>query len=366
MSPKLTEIQAIKFWNRFIDDVIGIWRGSRRSFDNFVKTLNQETMKYGIKFPMKEIQFGKSVNSLDLTVYLDENNQLHHRSYTKPTDSKRFLNPKSFHPQFVFDSVPFSQLLRTMRNNSNPETMVVESKKCVSDFLNSGYKVEKLQKLKEKAIERSQNPREETVETETLVFPVHFFEKLEEFKSVVYNLKDEIGELIGDTRVMFAVKKHSSIGNMMVKNKELSVKEKDINGQKCNAPGCQQCPLVHQENRFIVNGKSVLAPKYLNCKSKNIIYMWTCKLCWEAYFGRTVQPCHNRTSGHRSCFNVEDKWDKSALSMHARDVHQMNFSLDIFNIAVIKKVSPQRIRREEFKFIDKYRTASLGLNRYKS
>ena len=94
--------------------------------------------------------------------------------------------------------------------------------------------------------------------------------------------------------------------------------------------------------------------------------MWTCKLCWEAYFGRTVQPCHNRTSSHRSCFNVEDKWDKSALSMHAKDVHQMNFSLNIFNIAVIKKVSPQRIRREEFKFIDKYRTASLGLNRYKS
>ena len=41
-------------------------------------------------------------------------------------------------------------------------------------------------------------------------------------------------------------------------------------------------------------------------------------------------------------------------------------SLGIFNIAVVKKVSPQRIRREEFKFIDKYRTASLGLNRYKS
>ena len=64
------------------------------------------------------------------------------------------------------------------------------------------------------------------------------------------------------------------------------------------------------------------------------------------------------------CFN-DEKWDKSALSMHAKDVHQMSFSLDIFSIAVIKKVSPQYLRREEFKFIDKYRTNSLGLNRYK-
>ena len=38
--------------------------------------------------------------------------------------------------------------------------------------------------------------------------------------------------------------------------------------------------------------------------------------------------------------------------MHAMEVHQTNFTLDIFTIAVVKKVSPQRLRREEYKFID--------------
>ena len=85
--------------------------------------------------------------------------------------------------------------------------------------------------------------------------------------------------------------------------------------------------------------------------------MWTCKLCGEkeTYFGRTTQECHDRSSGHRGCFN-DQKWDKSALSMHAREVHQMQFSLDIFTVAVVKKVSPQRLRREEYSFIDKYQT----------
>ena len=55
---------------RFIDDCIGVWCGTRRSFDNFVKQLNVETMKYGIKFPINEIQFGKSVHILDLCVYI--------------------------------------------------------------------------------------------------------------------------------------------------------------------------------------------------------------------------------------------------------------------------------------------------------
>ena len=95
--------------------------------------------------------------------------------------------------------------------------------------------------------------------------------------------------------------------------------------------------------------------------------MWTCKLCGpkETYFGRTIQKSNDRTSGHRACFNFE-KFEKSALSMHAYEVHRDNFELDSFNIAVVKKVSPQQIRREEFRFIDKYQTNTFGINRYKS
>ena len=94
--------------------------------------------------------------------------------------------------------------------------------------------------------------------------------------------------------------------------------------------------------------------------------MWICKLCKEkdVYFGRTTQECHNRTNGHRASFD-DEKWDKSALSMHARDMHQTSFSLDIFSVSIVKKVSPQQLRREEYRFIDKYQTLSLGLNRYK-
>ena len=151
-----------------------------------------------------------------------------------------------------------------------------------------------------------------------IVYPVHFFKDLKEFKSVVYNLKDEIKELIGDTRVMFAIKKHSSIGNTIIKNKQLSFQPNNTDSQTCNAPGCRQCPLVNDVNRLIVNGKSLTIPKHLNCKSKRVIYLWICKLCNEPYFGRTVQESHNRTSSHRSCFNNEVKWENSALSMHAK------------------------------------------------
>ena len=179
-------------------------------------------------------------------------------------------------------------------------------------------------------------------------------------------MDEEIQALIGDVHIMFATKKRSSIGSTVVRNKQMSFPHVFNANQRCNKGGCRQCPLSTTKTNFTINNKTIRIPRNLDCKSPNIIYLWLCKLCAEkeAYFGRTTQECHHRTSGHRGCF-TEDKWEKSALAMHAKDVHQSQFSLKNFTIAIVKKVSPQQLRREEFRFIDKYRTIPLGLNRYK-
>ena len=152
------------------------------------------------------------------------------------------------------------------------------------------------------------------------MFPAHYFAGIENFKKVVFSLKSEINTLIGDTKIIFTMKKRSFLGNTLVQNKQLSATTKTrSDNQKCNARGCLQCPLVNENRTLTVNKNIVVVPQHLNCKSKNIIYMWICKLCGvkETYFGRTIQEGHNRTSGHRNCFN-EEKWEKSALSLHAK------------------------------------------------
>ena len=54
----------LKFWKRFIDDGIGIWKGTKRTFISFLKKLNKETKAYGINFPIEEAQFGKCISSM--------------------------------------------------------------------------------------------------------------------------------------------------------------------------------------------------------------------------------------------------------------------------------------------------------------
>ena len=367
INPSIMNTSELRFWKRFIDDGLGIWKGTKRTFNSFVTKLNKETNKYGIKFPIDEAQFGKTVNFLDVTLYIDENNNIQYKSYTKPTDSKRFLRPQSFHPKTVFESVPYSQMIRTLDRNSKEQTKTTEMEKLKKDFEKSGYSHIELQKIEERAVEQT-NREEVRSETETLTFPLFYFEGFNEFKKIISDSKTELQQIIGETKIVMAVKKNPSIGNKVVKNKSLSTEQTQLPNQKCNATNCRQCPLVNTSNSVTVNNTRIPLAKTLNCKSRNVIYLWQCILCEmeDSYFGRTIQKAHKRTNTHRGCFNDPNKWEDSALSMHARNAHGENFDLNNFKISLIKKCSPQRIRREEFKYIDKFRTRTFGINRYRN
>ena len=115
-------------------------RGTRRSFDSFVTQLNKEAAKYGIKFPLDAIQFGKEVDMLDITAYLDDENIIHYKGFSKPTDAKRYLDTRSFHPRSVFQSIPFSQIIRIMENNSKEDTRNEQVNELITHFENSCYK----------------------------------------------------------------------------------------------------------------------------------------------------------------------------------------------------------------------------------
>ena len=254
----------IRVWKRFIDDVVGVWRGTKRSFYNFVRQLNAETMKYGIEFPISEVQFGKNVHVLDLSASLDQENTIQYQGYSKPTDSKRYLHPNSFHPQSIFNAIPYSQMLRTLRNNSKPELATKELDTFLENFANSGYKKKRLDMMKQRAINSTNSPATINEESDTLVFPVHHFDGIKEFKGVLRSLENELKSLIGDVRIMFAIKKRSSIGNSVVLNKKLSFSTVTYTNQRCNGAGCRQCPSTTTKTHITINNQVVSLPKTLN------------------------------------------------------------------------------------------------------
>ena len=91
----------ISLWRRFIDDIFGIWSGTKDQFHNFVTELNSFAAPYGIKFGDHAI--GPSVNFLDVTLSINETSKLIEcKLFVKPTDSRLYLRTESFHPPHVF------------------------------------------------------------------------------------------------------------------------------------------------------------------------------------------------------------------------------------------------------------------------
>ncbi|CAJ0938138.1 unnamed protein product [Ranitomeya imitator] len=101
-------------WWRYIDDVFLIWTGTEDMLREFHDYLNgiDETIKFTLVYSDTNIQF------LDVNVRI-ENDRLVTKLYTKTTDKNDLLMYNSQHPRKTKESIPYSQLLRIKRIESD-------------------------------------------------------------------------------------------------------------------------------------------------------------------------------------------------------------------------------------------------------
>ena len=129
---------------------------------------------------------------------------------------------------------------------------------------------------------------------------------------------------------------------------------------------CMTCGLMNRNETATTNGTSVKLAQNVNCKTENVIYFAQCKKCNKenSYVGKTTQELHHRVTGHRSKF-TKDAFQKSALSMHSFEEHSLEHSIDSFEFSILKRTPALNLHREEFRYIEKLRTKTFGLNRMK-
>ena len=134
------------------------------------------------------------------------------------------------------------------------------------------------------------------------------------------------------------------------------------------------CKLIGTKNCETVNGLPVSrAPG--NCRTKNTIYLVTCKLCDKPYIGRTVQALRERMSGHRGNFykvlaahnDVDESKDDYSLGLHLAHEHHSIDRGDFnkhFQLQILENCSPSSLEKKEHLYIHKFRTLyPVGLNK---
>ena len=80
LKEKIPLWKFILLWKRYIDDIFGVWIGTKRQFDMFITALNQEAKKFGITFDKYAI--GKIIAFLEAKCYLElDGGKIKHRLF---------------------------------------------------------------------------------------------------------------------------------------------------------------------------------------------------------------------------------------------------------------------------------------------
>ncbi|CAH2293731.1 Hypothetical predicted protein, partial [Pelobates cultripes] len=126
----------------------------------------------------------KQIDFLDVRLY-KEDGKIAYTLFNKPTDRNTLLHAESHHPKHLINSLPQSQFMRVIRNNSNMANTQLQLQDMWDKFLARGYKHRDLSKALDRCYEMPLQITATTVSTERLVFPTTYTTISNEIKQSV-------------------------------------------------------------------------------------------------------------------------------------------------------------------------------------
>ena len=136
-------------WWRYTDDIFMVWTHGEEKLNEFMAHINSShnTIKFTHEFSELSISF------LDVTVLLDNNNQISTDLYVKSTDTHQYLLHTSCHPYHVKKSIPFSLALRIRRICSTAEKFKQRTSELLEFLCKRGHKRQYVQAQINKAFQ---------------------------------------------------------------------------------------------------------------------------------------------------------------------------------------------------------------------
>ena len=172
-----TYSKHILLWKRYIDDILFLWRGTRKSLEQFTQHTNNlhPTIKLTFEISTDEINF------LDTTIYVDKRNyRLCTTLYRKPTNKNLILHYTSKHPLHVKRGIVYSQALRYKRIISSKKHLGQEINTLKQIFIARGYPMRLIHQQVDKALKIPRTsllmdkPRKQNNDRRGLSLPIPF------------------------------------------------------------------------------------------------------------------------------------------------------------------------------------------------
>ena len=304
--------------------------------------------------------------------------------YVKPTDARSYLNFSSAHPRHIFSGIVYSQCLRLRRIINNQNRLAHRLNELLAAFDKSGYPENMLMNIRNKVqqMQRQITPSDHVSDESSDAKPVLIVSCHGTDEKLVQTVKKYEDDLLKTNSFKDAAKPifqyvnkiGTNVGSKLSVLKSIALGNRKGKTVPCKKHGnCKCCKLIG-ENVEEINGLPVSTVPG-SCKSRNVNYLVTCKLCGKPYIGRTVQHTHKRMSGHRDCFykvlrnddDVDVTSDDYSLGLHLVNEHQCTNKEDfdeLYAVQILENCSPSSLEKKEHMNIHRFNTLfPLGLNK---
>ncbi|XP_069466482.1 uncharacterized protein [Ambystoma mexicanum] len=330
-------------WKRYIDDIFGIWCGTRDELDLFLEHLN--SVNNTIKFTMEVGD--PSLHFLDVSLQIKEGH-IDTTVYHKPTDVNNLLHFSSFHPKPMLKSLPFSQMLRLKRIISDPAGLDSECSFLVERFGSRGYP---------DTITGEARNRSETFTKEQLRIPkvkdkstplLYISKYSRQSFQISKTLRKNWTILHNDPSLlklfpkapMMAFKRGHNLKDKLVRA-ERPPKDKQLvlSTIKKGTFPCLNCTNCNN----VIKGETISHPQtgkkfkirdFSTCLSAGVIYSLKCP-CGKLYIGQTTRPVKERWSEHKSTIRCKNL--RSPVARHFIEFQHTIAQIKFQVIEIVKR-----------------------------
>ena len=375
-------------YKRFLDDIMGLWSGSREEFISWADIVNNDLGFVGLSIKdNKEDDWQFSPSSdycifLDIKFRFDRQEGLQTDVNIKSTDARIYLHFSSFHPRQTFKSIVYSQCLRFRRIIKDKIKLLrrlLELKEC---FLNSGYPSSLVDGVIKDVSERKRNLNYNTKD-KTPPNKVLWVQTFGPATEAITEAVREANTVLprspaweGNNNVIGVVNRRPrNLGDLILKRKRnaLDTTSSPPGTARCtpfSAPEvkrkvgrpCASCNLMSECNSITSSdtGKIYSTPS-ADCKTKNTIYCATCLHCLKQYVGKSTNKLQKRISGHRSHMNdlvFDSENDDASLAEHLKLSHSV-MDPELFNHSfsfTVLQVSPLDLDACEQRWVHRLNT----------
>ena len=336
-----------RFWRRFVDDIIGVWKGGKEDFLKFIEVCNNHEERIKVTYEICE----KEAVFLDVKVTKREDGTLKTELYIKLTDRTRYLHKNSDHPRHVKEGIAKGQARRLRRLCSEDTDYWKYAENTKKKLISRGYgEIQVNRQIKE----GFEMPREEALkrvskrEDKRLNFVTTHSAYLPNINKILkrheHFLKEEGLDRYVKEIPRLSLRRGKNLADLVVNAKK---KEKEGGSGPCGK-SCKLCNFMLRTKEITdKRGEKIKIKGKMDCRTVGAIYGMWCKKCEKiVYVGKTQNRVMDRFIGHRADLRGSDK---SKPAYHFKQGEHKDEDMGVVVIEEVKgKDDMYRVTRERF------------------